>query len=135
MRRKLLERLGNFNPYDPLTTRPADASIDIVLDAVGSGITRQASWPWFVRVVIVHIGLQDSKPGLDTRRITLQEISFFGVYCYRDSEFAKAISLLESGAISGRGWTEIRSLDEGARAFEDIHNGAAPPKIILQTNG
>ena len=135
VRRKLLERLGNFHPYDPLTIQPADASIDIVLDAVGSGITRQASSAMVCPGgVIVHIGLQDSKPGLDTRRITLQEISFFGVYCYRDSEFAKAISLLESGAISGRGWTEIRSLDEGARAFEDIHNGAAPPKIILQTD-
>lgn len=135
VRRNLLERLGNFKSYDPLMTCPANASIDIVLDAVGSGVTRQVSSA-IVRPggVIVHIGLQDTKPGLDTRRITLQEISFFGVYCYRVSEFANAISLLESGAISGRGWAEIRPLDEGAKAFEDIHNGNAPPKIILQTN-
>ncbi len=135
VRRNLLERLGNFKSYDPLITSPADASADIVLDAVGSGMTRQVSSAIVSPGgVIVHIGLQDSKPGLDTRRITLQEISFFGVYCYRVSEFAKAISLLESGAISGRGWTEIRPLDEGAKAFEDIHNGDAYPKIILQTN-
>lgn len=135
VRRKLLGGLGDFSPYDPLTIGPADASVNIVLDAVGSGITRKASSA-MVRPggVIVHIGLQDSKPGLDTRRITLQEIGFFGVYCYRESEFAKAISLLESGAINGKGWTDIRPLNEGARAFEDIHNGAAPPKIILQTN-
>ena len=27
--------------------------------------------------VIVHVGLQDNEPGLDTRRLTLQEIGFF----------------------------------------------------------
>ena len=65
VRRKLLERLGNFNPYDPLTTRPADASIDIVLDAVGSGITRQASSAMVCPGgVIVHIGLQTQNPDL-----------------------------------------------------------------------
>jgi len=134
VRRRMIEQLGNFKPYDPLQTTPNDASIDIVLDAVGSGRTRCAASA-MVRPggAIVHIGLQDSEPGLDTRRITLQEIRFLGVYCYRKSEFAAALSLLESGAISAADWTEIRDLAEGPRAFEDIHNGVAPPKIILQT--
>ena len=134
VRRQMLDRLANFKPYDPRTSAPDAASADIILDAVGSGITRGVSSA-LVRPggVIVHIGLQDSEPGLDTRRITLQEISFLGVYCYRKSEFAEALLLLESSAITGDGWVEIRPLDEGARSFEDIHNGAAPPKIILDT--
>ena len=135
LRRRMLEQLGNFKPYDPIATSPSDASIDIVLDAVGSSITRRAGSA-MVRPggIIVHIGLQDSEPGLDTRRITLQEITFSGVYCYRASDFARSIALLEAGDITGAGWTEIRDLDDGAKAFQDIHDGKAPPKIILNTS-
>jgi threonine dehydrogenase-like Zn-dependent dehydrogenase len=135
VRRALLERIGDFKAYDPVKTKPDDGTIDIVLDAVGSGMTRAAS-STMVRPggTIVHIGLQDAKSGLDTRRITLQEIKFLGVYCYRASEFADALSLLQRGAINGDGWTDIRPLDDGAAAFTDIHNGLAPPKIILQTS-
>ena len=82
---------------------------------------------------IVHIGLQDNELGLDTRRLTLQEIKFQGTYCYRNGDFAEAIALLSEGKISGRGWAEVRPLDDGARSFVDIHEGNAPPKIILQT--
>ena len=82
---------------------------------------------------IVHIGLQDNEVGLDTRRLTLQEIKFQGTYCYRNSDFAEALALLSEGKITGRGWAEIRPLDDGAQSFVDIHEGNAPPKIILQT--
>jgi len=134
-RRKLLEGLGNFRAYDPINQHPGLSSVDIVFDAVGSGITR-ASSSAMVRPggVIVHIGLQDNAEGLDTRRITLQQISFLGAYCYRQSEFEEAVTLLEKGVITGAGWSEIRSLEEGPKAFTDIHNGAAPPKIILATH-
>jgi threonine dehydrogenase-like Zn-dependent dehydrogenase len=108
--------------------------VDIIIDAVGSGATRRAA-SGLVRPggVIVHIGLQDNEPGLDTRRITLQEINFQGTYCYRKDDFAEALALLTSGKVSGKGWAEIRHLDEGAQSFLDIHQGKAPPKIILQT--
>jgi len=42
--------------------------------------------------------------------------------------------LLEAGDITGAGWTEIRDLEDGAKAFQDIHDGKAPPKIILNTS-
>ena len=83
---------------------------------------------------IVHVGLQDSEPGLDTRRITLQEIMLIGAYCYRLEDFAEALSLLTAGKVHGTDWTEIRSLDDGAGAFLDIHQGRAAPKIILSTS-
>ena len=134
-RRKMLAQFGIFQTYDPLSDSPKASVIDIVLDAVGAGPTRRAASA-MVRPggVIVHIGLQDNEAGLDTRRITLQEISFIGAYCYRKSDFAAAISLLERGVVTGAGWAEVRPLEEGVGSFEDIHNGVAPPKIILDMN-
>ena len=55
----------------------AAENCDILIDAVGSGLTRKAASA-LVRPggVIVHIGFQDNLDGLDTRRFTLQEITF-----------------------------------------------------------
>ena len=69
--------------------------------------------------MIVHVGLQDNEPGLDTRR--------------RHQDFATALDLLTGGKVTGEGWTEIRPLDDGKQAFIDIDQGRAPPKIILAT--
>jgi 2-desacetyl-2-hydroxyethyl bacteriochlorophyllide A dehydrogenase len=133
-RRQLLEDLGLASTYDPRETAPAASSIDIVYDAVGSKITREASSD-LARPggTIVHIGLQDNEGGLDTRKLTLQEIRFRGTYCYQEADFATAIDLLARGIVSGEDWAEIRPLDDGAGAFIDVHNGTAPPKIILET--
>ena len=135
LRRDMLEGLGLGETYDPREGGPEDGSVDLVIDAVGMGATRAAASA-MARPggVIVHVGLQDSEPGLDTRRITLQEIAFLGAYCYRDDDFAMAIELLTSGQVSGEGWAEIRHLDDGADAFIDIDQGRAPPKIILSNS-
>ena len=125
---------GGPHAGKPVATPAADSLADIVLDAVGSGNTRMVASA-IVRPggVIVHVGLEDSEPGLDTRRFTLQDITFSGTYCYRPDDFAEALCLLTEGAVSGAGWTEIRDLDAGAQTFLDIHEGHAPPKIILAT--
>ena len=135
LRRRTLDSLGIGDSYDPLQESPEESSVDLVIDAVGMGATRAAA-SQMVRPggAIVHVGLQDSQPGLDTRRITLQEILFIGAYCYRLDDFAEAVSLLTSGKVDGDGWTEIRSLDDGAEAFLDIDQGRAAPKIILSTS-
>lgn len=132
LRRNILTKIGNFNVYDPLAQLSDDGQIDIVLDAVGSGRSRAAASA-MVRPggVISHIGLQDNEAGLDTRRITLQQIHFTGSYCYSRNDFADAVQLLEDGFITGSGWVEVRGLEAGAQSFVDIHEGKAPPKIIL----
>ena len=132
LRRSMLEKLGNFRAYDPAKSDQCPQSVDIVIDAVGSGTSRRTASA-MVRPggVIVHIGLQDNLDGLDSRRITLQEITFKGTYCYRNDDFAEALRLLHDGAVSGSGWVDVRPLADGAKAFQDIHNGTAPPKIIL----
>ena len=132
LRRSMLEKLGNFNAYDPTKSNQCPQNVDMIIDAVGSGTTRRTASA-MVRPggVIVHIGLQDNLDGLDARRITLQEITFKGTYCYRNDDFAEALRLLHDGAVSGSGWVDVRPLTDGAKAFQDIHNGTAPPKIIL----
>ena len=131
-RRSMLEQLDNFNAYDPTKYTQCPKCVDMVIDAVGSGATRRTASA-MVRPggVIVHIGLQDNLDGLDSRRITLQEITFKGTYCYRNDDFAEALRLLHNNTISGSGWVDVRPLADGPKAFHDIHNGAAPPKIIL----
>jgi threonine dehydrogenase-like Zn-dependent dehydrogenase len=130
-----LENLGGMTPYDASKPEqgPGDSSVELVLDAVGIGPTRKTG---SAKVkpggTIVHIGLQDNSEGLDTRRITLQEIAFIGTYCYTRKDFQEALNLLADGKIQGAGWAEVRNLEQGAVSFEDIHNGKAPPKIILK---
>jgi len=133
-RRALVEDLGLAVTYDPREHTPPDNSADIIYDAVGSRLTRAASSA-LARPggTIVHIGLQDNEGGLDTRKLTLQEISFRGTYCYQAMDFASALDLLARGIVTGAGWAEIRPLDDGAGAFRDVHDGIAPPKIILET--
>ena len=132
LRRLMLEKLVNFNAYDPTKSDQCPQNVDMIIDAVGSGTTRRTASA-MVRPggVIVHIGLQDNLDGLDARRITLQEITFKGTYCYRNDDFAEALRLLHDGAVSGSGWVDVRPLTDGPIAFQDIHNGTAPPKIIL----
>jgi len=120
-----------YNPIDGSSPRPENP--DLIIDAVGSGATRKAASALAKPGgVIAHIGLQDNLDGLDTRRLTLQEITFVGTYCYTPDDFQAALDLLADGKISAKGWSEIRPLEDGAVSFEDIHNGLAPPKIILE---
>ena len=133
LRRKVLEKSCNAKTYDPISGAPEITQADMVIDAVGSGRTRAAaSALTSPGGIIVHVGLQDNEPGLDTRRLTLQEIIFIGTYCYRNNDFAKALSLLADGHVTREHWSEIRPLSEGANGFEDIHNGKALPKTILE---
>ncbi|MEM7071188.1 MAG: alcohol dehydrogenase catalytic domain-containing protein [Pseudomonadota bacterium] len=132
-RRAILQKCLEVNIYDPASTTPQANTAHMVLDSVGSGKTRKASTELVAAGGrIVHIGLQDNNEGLDTRRLTLQEISFQGSYCYHTKDFKDALTLLEKGHISAKGWVEVRPLKDGLQAFNDIDQGVATPKIILQ---
>jgi threonine dehydrogenase-like Zn-dependent dehydrogenase len=135
LRREMLGQCVKATPYNPIDEKPDGKPVMMVLDAVGTGLTRKSSTALIAPGgMIVHIGLQDNEPGLDTRYLTLQEVTFKGTYCYTNADFAEALDLLASGQISGEGFTEIRPLADGASGFLDIHNGKAPPKIILNTD-
>ncbi|NBQ83641.1 MAG: hypothetical protein EBU10_05380 [Alphaproteobacteria bacterium] len=135
LRREMLGQCVKATPYNPIDEKPDGKPVMMLLDAVGTGLTRKSSTALIAPGgMIVHIGLQDNEPGLDTRYLTLQEVTFKGTYCYTNADFAEALDLLASGQISGEGFTEIRPLADGASGFLDIHNGKAPPKIILNTD-
>lgn len=112
---------------------PEDGSADLILDAVGSAATRAASSRMAqAGGVIVHAGLLPGAEGLDVRRLTLQEITFTGTYCYTPSEFRTVVQLLVGGRFGALGWLEARPLAEGAQAVADIDAGrVAAAKIIL----
>ncbi|MGI9357395.1 MAG: alcohol dehydrogenase catalytic domain-containing protein, partial [Rhizobiaceae bacterium] len=131
-RRAVLEKVVACRTYDPSVGGPEEKSAELVLDAVGAPVTRKAASGLVMPGgTIVHIGLQEAGDGLDTRYFTLQEVTFSGTYCYNRYDFAAALYLLARGLVQNRDWIEVRPLDDGAQGFIDIHEGNAPPKIIL----
>lgn len=134
-RRQTVQNTGCCEVFDPLgNARPEENSFDLVIDAVGSGATRADSCR-FARPggVISHIGLQDSVEGLDTRKLTLQEITFIGNYTYSVSDLHASLDLLANGGLGSLDWLEVRPMSEGASAFREIHQSqTSAPKIILQ---
>jgi len=133
-RRQTVSQAGAAEPFDPRATPPEAGHFDLVFDAVGSGITRRmASAAVAPGGVILHIGLQDSEAGLDTRRITLQEIAVLGTYCYTRADMEQALAALADGVLGDLAWVEERPLAEGARSFDELGSGrSAAPKIILR---
>ena len=118
-------------------TESTDQSFDIVFDAVGAASTRQISVE-SIRPggVILHIGLQSNEGEVDTRKITLQEISFIGAYTYTETDFKAALAALENRELGDLFWVEERALADGNGAFADLNNGrVAAAKIVLVPEG
>jgi L-iditol 2-dehydrogenase len=134
-RRRTAERAGPFEAYAPgAPAAPKPGSAALVFDAVGSDATRAAAFQLVAPGgVIVHIGLLPGTGGVDVRRLTLQEITFVGSYCYTMLDFRETVAALAAGRFGPLEWYEERPLSEGARAFADIDAGRADAaKIILR---
>jgi len=135
LRRKTAIAAGLSDVYDPLAgPGPEDNGFDVVLDAVGGRVTRQAAMA-AVRPggVVVHIGLMDNKDGLDVRKITLQEVTFVGTYTYTMVDFRATVRALRAGALGRLDWIEARPLEDGLTAFRDLDKGrTAAAKIVLR---
>ncbi len=131
-RRTILAETGDFRVFDPRQETPG--MFDLVVDGVGFESTREAaSAAARPGGVIAHIGLGSSTGGLDIRRLTLQEIAFFGTYTYTQADFYDTAQAIFDGTLGKLDWPEIRPLSEGAGAFADIKAGrVAAPKILLQ---
>lgn len=132
-RRRIVAQAGAFKTFDPISENGPD-DVDLAIDGVGFEATRRAA---FSKVkpggVIMHIGLGSSSGGVDIRRATLQELTFIGVYTYTQQDFRDTAQAIFDGQLGALDWPEIRSLSDGAAAFQDIKAGAAAaPKIILK---
>lgn len=121
-----------FNPIEE--PGMGENGADVVVDCVGGGKTRAlASAAVRPGGTIVHVGLQDSADGLDVRKLTLQEISFSGVYTYTMRDFEETVAAMGSGDLGPLDWFEERRLADGGGAFKDLLEGrVAASKIILR---
>ena len=127
----LIERCGQN------AVASADGMYPLVVDAVGYAATRaMASAAAAPGGVIAHVGLGDGEGGLDIRRMTLQEITFIGTYCYTAQDFRDTAQAIFDGRLGPLDWFEPRSLSDGFQAFKDLRAGAvASPKIMLDPWG
>ncbi|HEY8566554.1 MAG TPA: alcohol dehydrogenase catalytic domain-containing protein [Beijerinckiaceae bacterium] len=135
LRRRTIERTEGFPVFAPGELgEPVPNSVDLVIDAVGAAGTRAAASA-LVRPggVIVHVGLLPGQDGLDLRKITLQEITVTGAYCYTPVDFRHAVDALAEGGLGALGWFEERPLRDGPAAFSDLDDGrTAASKILLR---
>jgi threonine dehydrogenase-like Zn-dependent dehydrogenase len=133
LRRESARDRCGLSVWDPAEGGDEPGDFDLVLDAVGGRVTRalscRAAAPGGV---IAHVGLMDNDGGLDVRRLTLSEITFFGTYTYTQLDLAAAADQLLSGALGDLSWAERRPMAAGAAAFEDLDAGrSAAAKILL----
>ena len=117
---------------------PNDKSIkennfDLILESVGLEVTRhQAIKSIAPGGTILHIGLTQSSGTFDFKKLTIQEITLVGTYCYTNKDFQKTLEILTEKKLGDLGWIEYRDLKKGSEAFNEIHNGTCvAPKIIL----
>lgn len=124
-----------LNAYTPNSKeQPSENSMDLVIDAVGAVATRVTA-SQLVRPggVIVHVGLLPGLEGLDIRKVTLQEITVTGAYCYTPIDFLQTVEALYKGHLGNLNWYETRPLIEGAEAFKAMDSGQLrAAKIILK---
>ncbi len=133
------KRLDECSKYlDAKFVNPTDKSIrengfDLVMDSVGLEVSRQQA----IHVVapggsIVHIGLTQPSGTFNFRKLTIQEITLIGTYCYTNNDFKNTLNLLTNKTLGSLEWIEYRELKNGAKAFKEIHDGTCvAPKIIL----
>ena len=117
---------------------PDDKSIkenhfDLILESVGLEITRhQAINSIAPGGTIVHIGLTQPSGTFNFKKLTIQEVTLVGTYCYTNDDFKNSLVILKDKKLGDLGWIEYRDLKKGSDAFQEIHNGTCvAPKIIL----
>ncbi|NSX56157.1 zinc-dependent alcohol dehydrogenase [Parasulfitobacter algicola] len=112
----------------------APIAAELVIDAVGHAETRATA---FAQVypggVIAHIGLGSAEGGLDARRATLQEITFFGTYTYTRTDFQETASAIFDGQLPTDGLIDIHDLADGPGLFDKLSKGQiAAAKVLLR---
>ena len=133
------KRLGVCEKYLKASfVAPDDKSIkennfDLILESVGLDVTRQQAIKSIAPGgTIAHIGLTQSSGTFNFKKLTIQEVTLVGTYCYTNDDFKKSINILDEKKLGDLGWIEYRDLKKGSDAFKEIHNGTCiAPKIIL----
>ncbi len=133
-RRAMLGRVAPFRTCASEEDGPEPGDSSLIIDAYGSEQSRATSTRLAAPGgVIAHIGLAGGEAGLDTRRMTLQEITFFGTYTYTNADFAATAQAIFDHRLGDFGWVEERPLESGVQAFADLDaHKVEAAKIVLK---
>jgi threonine dehydrogenase-like Zn-dependent dehydrogenase len=107
--------------------------IDVVIDAAGFLPTRKQAMD-IVNPggVIMNIGLGIDETPLPINVQIRSEFTTLGSFCYTKQDFFDALQLLINEKITEKVWSEIRPIEEGQNAFDDLVNGRViKSKIFL----
>jgi threonine dehydrogenase-like Zn-dependent dehydrogenase len=134
LRRESARRHARCRTLDPANETPTERGFDLVIDAVGSKLTRNVALAAVKPGgVVLHIGLQDWASEIDMRKLTLDEITLIGTYTYSTADLRATVDALHRGVFGDLGWVEERPLAHGAEAFADLDLGrSAAAKIVLR---
>ena len=123
----------NAKFVDPKNKELNENKFDIVFDTVGLEISRkQAINTIYPGGVIIHVGLTQSTGSFDFKKLTIQEITLVGTYCYTNKDFKNTIDILAKKKLGSLKWIEYRELKKGPEAFKQIHEGKCiAPKVVL----
>jgi len=135
--RRATAAIAGFQAIDPMLAGIEADSFDLIIDAVGGGVTRELAIRSIRRGgVIVHVGLMDSDGALDMRRLTTSEIVLIGSYTYLPKDILVSIGALRQGILGKLDWVERRGLSEGPSAFAELsQSSSAAAKIVLVPSG
>ncbi len=128
----LLGEATDVDVHNPSAENSAHKA-DVIIDAVGSGITRKNAMSGISSGgLVVHIGLGDSEHGFDSRKMTLAQITVVGSYTYTHDEFVEVVDIMSKGGFGKLDWYKNYALSDGPFAFKQLLDGQADAiKIIL----
>lgn len=134
LRRQAIEKHAACKTINPVEEKVAENSYEFVMDCVGAVVTRNTALAAVKPGgVMMHVGLQDWSSEIDMRKLTLAEITLLGTYTYSTIDLQATVNLLARHAFGDLTWVEKRSLEEGAKAFDDLHYGrTASAKVLLK---
>jgi alcohol dehydrogenase len=134
LRRYAIENHAACKTINPIEEKVAENSYEFVMECVGAVVTRNTALEAVKPGgVMMHVGLQDWASEIDMRKLTLAEITLLGTYTYSTIDLQATVNLLARNAFGDLSWVEKRSLEEGAKAFDDLHYGrSASAKVLLK---
>lgn len=111
----------NVNVLKEVRGRTGGEGVDLVVDAVGSAVTKklsiEAARPGGAAV---WIGLYGDAMELNTYDITLPERQIFGTYAAKKEELAEALELMRSDKVDVTSWTRIAPLEDAVAVFQQM---------------
>lgn len=108
--------------------------VDLVIDCAGLAINRQQTIEMLrAGGTGVFLALGPGFAEIEFGRLVPRELHLHGTQCYTNTDFQRAINLLESGDIAAEKLVETRALSDGSAAFETLAaNPADHIKIVLE---